>query len=109
MKLITIKEVSKILGIKVSTLYSWASSGMIPSHRLNGLIRFDMDKIYEWVRGQNTYNTKGRASHKKTCKNKELSAIITNVIEAENVTRYNPRERGNQTIQAGRGGKNGAF
>ena len=109
MKLVTIKEVSKILDIKVSTLYSWASSDMIPSRRLNGLIRFDLDEIYEWVKDQNTYNTKGRATHKKACKNKDLDTVITNAIEAENVTRYNRPQRGNQTIQAGRGGKNGAF
>ena len=109
MKLITIKEVSEILGIRVSTLYSWASSDRIPSHRLNGLIRFDLNEIYEWVTGQNTYNTKGPVSHKKTCKNKDLDTIITDVIEAENVTRYNRPQRGNQTSRAGKGGKIGAF
>lgn len=50
MKLITIKELSEYLKIKESTLYSWTSSGMIPSYKLNGLLRFDKDEIEEWIK-----------------------------------------------------------
>ena len=104
MKLITIKEVSEILGVKVSTLYEWVRNGTIPSYRLNGLIRFDMDEIYAWAKSQSTNNTKERRSHRKRSKNKGLDKIITNAIETVNVKRYNSTQRGNQTKQAGKGG-----
>ena len=45
MALVTIKDVSAYLTVKESTLYSWVHNGSIPFHRLNGLIRFDMEEI----------------------------------------------------------------
>ena len=82
MKLITIKEVSEILGVKVSTLYEWVRNGTIPSYRLNGLIRFDMEELCVWVKDSHTYsNTKERRLHKKRSKNRGLDNIITNAID----------------------------
>ena len=108
MKLITIKEVSEILGIKTSTLYEWVRNDTIPSYRLNGLIRFDMEELYVWVKASHTYsdtnNTKERRSHRKRSKNKDLDTIITNAIETVKVTRYNNPQREDQTKEAGKGG-----
>jgi excisionase family DNA binding protein len=109
MKLIDIKEVSEMIGVKKPTIYEWVRTGKIPFRRLNGLIRFDPDEINEWVESQKTYDKKGRVSHKKTCKNKDLDSIVTNAIEAGKGTRYNHPQRGNQTIQAKKGGKDGTF
>jgi len=50
MKLVTIKEVSEFLRVKESTLYSWAHDGTIPTFKLGGLLRFDMDEVKEWVK-----------------------------------------------------------
>ena len=50
MKLVTIKEVSTYLQVKVNTLYSWVNTGTIPFYKLNGLLRFDMGEIEAWVR-----------------------------------------------------------
>lgn len=48
--LLTIKEVSKWLNIKPSTLYLWAAQGKIPCHKIHGLIRFEPEAISEWLR-----------------------------------------------------------
>ena len=93
-----------MLGVKTSTLYEWVRNDTIPSYRLNGLIRFDMDVLYVWIKASNTNNTKERCSHRKTSKNKDLDTIITNAIETVNVTRYNDSQRENQTKEAGKGG-----
>ncbi len=93
MKLITIKEVSEILGVKVSTLYEWVRNDTIPSYRLNGLIRFDTKELYVWIKTSNTKNTKERHSHKRTSKNNNLDKLITNAIETVNVKGYNSSQR----------------
>ncbi|MFI5304917.1 MAG: helix-turn-helix domain-containing protein [Nitrospiria bacterium] len=49
MELVTIKEVSQCLKVKVSTLYSWVYQGSIPFYKLNGLIRFNLEEINEWI------------------------------------------------------------
>ena len=50
MKLVTVKEVSAYLMVKVSTVYSWVHNGTIPFLKLNGLVRFDLEEIESWVR-----------------------------------------------------------
>jgi len=49
MKLIDVKTISEILGVKPSTLYQWAELGQIPCIKLNGSLRFDLDDIKAWV------------------------------------------------------------
>jgi excisionase family DNA binding protein len=50
MKLLTVKEVAEIIKAKPSTIYSWAEQGVIPCLKINGLLRFDEDKIISWLR-----------------------------------------------------------
>jgi excisionase family DNA binding protein len=47
MKLATVNDVANVLKVKKSTLYAWVNQGAIPSYKLNGLIRFEMDEIEE--------------------------------------------------------------
>jgi excisionase family DNA binding protein len=47
--LLTIKELSVWLNIKPSTLYLWAAQGKIPCQKIHGLIRFDRQKIEDWL------------------------------------------------------------
>ena len=48
--LLTIKDLSKQLQIKPSTLYSWVAQRKIPCRKIHGLIRFEQEVIKEWVR-----------------------------------------------------------
>ncbi len=47
--LLTIKDLSKQLQVKPSTLYAWAAQGKIPCIKLNGLVRFAREEIETWV------------------------------------------------------------
>jgi len=47
--LLTIKDLSAWLNIKPSTLYLWAAQGKIPCQKIHGLIRFDREKVMEWL------------------------------------------------------------
>jgi len=48
--LLTIKDLSRQLNIKPSTLYLWAAQGKIPCQKIHGLIRFDPEAIALWLR-----------------------------------------------------------
>jgi len=48
--LLTIKDLSRQLNIKPSTLYLWAAQGKIPCQKIHGLIRFDPEVIAIWLR-----------------------------------------------------------
>ncbi|MFZ3136719.1 MAG: helix-turn-helix domain-containing protein [Thermodesulfovibrionales bacterium] len=50
MKLITIKEVSEMIGVKPSTLYQWAELGQIPCIKINGALRFDIEDVLNWIK-----------------------------------------------------------
>jgi excisionase family DNA binding protein len=51
--LLTIKDLSRQLNIKPSTLYLWAAQGKIPCQKVHSLIRFDADAIADWLRSFN--------------------------------------------------------
>ena len=89
MEFVTIKELSKFIKIKESTLYSWVHHGLIPFHKLNGLVRFDMEEIESWV----------RASRKEPQKQElyivikhpqDIDSIVKKAIEGTRGKEYNP-------------------
>ncbi|MDR4466725.1 MAG: helix-turn-helix domain-containing protein [Nitrospira sp.] len=47
--LLTIKDLSRWLNIKPSTLYLWAAQGRIPCQKIHGLVRFERGKVMEWL------------------------------------------------------------
>ena len=49
MKLLTVKDLASILKAKPSTIYSWAEQGLMPSFKLNGLLRFEEDEVLKWL------------------------------------------------------------
>ncbi len=48
-QLMSVKDLAQYLGIKQSTLYSWASRGLIPHYKINGLLRFKKEEIDPWI------------------------------------------------------------
>lgn len=89
MKLITVKELSKFLTVKESTLYSWVHNGLIPFHKLNGLVRFDMEEIEIWAKTsskepqkQEIYNVKKHPQ--------DIDSIVKRAIEGTKGKEYNP-------------------
>ncbi|GKS59800.1 hypothetical protein YTPLAS18_33270 [Nitrospira sp.] len=48
-EILTAAEVAAWLRLAVSTVYSWAAQGMIPSMRLNGCLRFDRAELARWI------------------------------------------------------------
>lgn len=48
-RLLTAKELSEELGVKLSTVYSWTHMGFIPTVKLGRLIRFRKSSIQAWL------------------------------------------------------------
>jgi len=48
-KLLTAKQVSELLEVKVSTVYDWVYRKAIPYVKLGRLIRFKKPEIFHWV------------------------------------------------------------
>jgi excisionase family DNA binding protein len=89
MRLVTIKIASEFLMVKESTLYSWVHNGSIPFHKLNGLIRFDMDELETWVK-----TSKRTVLDVSVIQNRgdvsDIDVIVKKAIDSVKGNRYNP-------------------
>lgn len=58
MKKITmsVKEVSRFLGVSPTTIYTMARNSQIPCFNVRGRIMFNRDVIEEWTRGEHPLN-----------------------------------------------------
>ena len=71
MQIVNIEELSEFLKVKPKTLYQWAELGQIPSVKLNGALRFDLEDIKKWVESHckksvgSSYNPFAQASGSK--------------------------------------------
>ncbi len=89
MNLVTVKELSAFLKVKPSTLYSWVHNGTIPFIKLNGLLRFDMDEVQEWVKGSKAVSPNIPKSLKKSA-NPDIDAIVKRAVASVRKGRYDP-------------------
>ena len=82
-RMVIIGEVAEFLKVKKATLYSWVSNGKIPSYKLNGLIRFDMDEIEGWVE-QSKYTPAElpKSYYGKASAHQDIDAIVKGAIES---------------------------
>lgn len=83
MKIVKIKDVSQFLDVKVSTIYSWAEKGSIPSHKLNGLWRFDMEEIEQWIKLAKPLYNHSQKTTKKLNKgqNQDINRLVKKAID----------------------------
>lgn len=88
MQLVTIKIVAERLMVKQSTLYSWVHTGSIPFHKLNGLIRFDMDEIETWIKSskQQPHDNDIRIKKQTTS---TIENVVRKAIDDVKGNRYN--------------------
>jgi excisionase family DNA binding protein len=95
MNIATVKEVSALLKVKSSTLYSWVGSGSIPHLRLNGVIRFDLDDIKQWALTSRTTKQNPLPFPRKQKSNGNVDEIVKRAIDSTKGKRYNT-STGNQ-------------
>lgn len=48
-QLLTVKEVAFHLKVSIKTVYQWAELRQIPSVKVNGCVRFDLEAIDQWL------------------------------------------------------------
>ncbi len=86
--MLTITQVSEFLHIKTSTLYAWVSQGKIPHVKIHGLIRFQPDKIQQWLASFHTQ--KANPLKFKGKKGRGVSHLDTIIVRAKEEA-YNSR------------------
>ena len=91
MKLVSIKEISEFLKVKEPTLYSWVRNGHIPSYKLNGLVRFDMDELRQWVKSKTI--SRNVTIRSKKLRVMDIDNIIKKAIDGVTGKGYNPSKR----------------
>ncbi len=47
--MLTVTQVSEMLNVKASTIYSWVAQGKIPHVKIHGLIRFHPHEVDQWI------------------------------------------------------------
>jgi len=104
MQFLTVKKLSKVIGVKPSTLYAWAGRGMIPCYKLNGLLRFELAEIEAWVVSLKTNPKPSKKTKFKPTNFNEIDGVIKRVIESTKDKGYNLLLQGNQTDQPPKGG-----
>ena len=62
--LMNIEQVAEMLGVKVSTIYSWVSQQYIPHYKIGRLVRFDKREVLEWVQNLRVRGRKTRLPKK---------------------------------------------
>lgn len=92
MKLASIKEVSELLKVKQSTIYSWVHNGTIPFFKLNGLLRFDLGEIIEWVKNSKAVPCNVTVPSGKS-RNLDIDRIVKKAIEGVKGKGYNSLKR----------------
>ena len=48
-KLIGVKELAILLGLQVSTIYSWVNQGLLTYIKVGRLVKFDMRDVEKWL------------------------------------------------------------
>ena len=48
--LLTVKDLAQQLQIKPATVYAWAAQQKIPFLKIHGVIRFERERINEWLK-----------------------------------------------------------
>jgi excisionase family DNA binding protein len=92
MKLVSIKELSQFLNVKESTLYAWVHNGTIPSYKLNGLLRFELEEIIEWVKNSKLIPCNATIFPKKSNRS-DVDSIIKKAIDDVTGKGYNSTKR----------------
>jgi len=90
--LLTVKDLSQQLQIKPATLYAWAAQQKIPCLKIHGVIRFESERISEWL---NSFGI-ARSTNKLVIPKRRVEESVDSLIASAKRAVYTPG-RGNQT------------
>lgn len=71
------QELAEFLSIKVKTIYTWTDAGKIPAYKINGILRFKVSEIREFIK-------KGRV------RPADPEKLMRNIIGKELLIGHNP-------------------
>lgn len=108
-KLLTAEEVAAIINCGPSTIYQWAQCGMIPSCRINGLVRFVPSEIHAWI--EKSKRLESNPIKSPWCSSRprsktDICRLIRKAVDSEKKRHYNKTHIGEAgPTQAQKGGE----
>lgn len=90
--LLTVKDLAQELHIKPATIYAWAAQDKIPSLKIHGVVRFEREKIIEWLKSFGVVQPPKRFVIGRRQTEESVEALIARAKQSV----YSSR-RGNQT------------
>ena len=90
--LLTVKDLAQRLQIKPGTLYAWAAQEKIPFLKIHGVIRFERDRIHEWLKTFGVVRRTKKVVIGQRRTDESVQALIAGAKRA-----VYTRSRGNQT------------
>lgn len=105
--LMTPKEVAEILNCKQSSVYAWAKEGKIPAFKINGLLRFDLLEVREWIGNHRISPLDADKKAKKIIKpskNVDIDRVVRRAIDTyagSGISSYQGETRSNQARKGG--------
>ena len=97
-----IKELSRYLNIKPSTLYAWVAQDKIPHVKIHRLIRFKVEEMETWVE---SFKRDPSPQPSLVFKNKSHGDVDALIARAKREV-YNPRQGETRPISSPRKGDN---
>ena len=92
---LSIGDLSEVLGIKKSTLYSLVENGELPHYKIGRLVRFKRNDVDAWMESHRVKEIVGKEKTKGAVKNvskpkTDIDRIVKNAIDESKGLKYNP-------------------
>ncbi|MDP3048909.1 MAG: helix-turn-helix domain-containing protein [Thermodesulfovibrionales bacterium] len=85
-KLLNIEDISRIVGVKKSTVYQWTHRGLIPVVRLSSrCVKFSEDAIKKWL-DEKSFSPGNEAQSAAKAKTKKRKPRATENISSNRIT-----------------------
>ena len=49
LELLSAKQLASLLKVSLPCVYRWAEKGILPSYKLEGVVRFRCDDVFDWL------------------------------------------------------------
>ena len=109
-QLLTPNQIASLINCKTSSVYAWAKRGKIPALKLNGILRFDIKEVEEWITSNRIRPVNIAVPKVKEVTENEIDRIVDAAIDSVRGSSYNADHKGKpDLVKSQKGGDNGSI